>query len=165
MTQSVYLALGGNLGDREAALSAAILELRAFMDVRALSRVYETAPMYVTDQPAFLNMALAAETDLPPLEMLDRLKALETKIGRVPSIVNGPRAIDIDILFHGETQMETDRLTLPHPRIAERAFVLAPLADIAPDLPVPPEGRTVRTLLEQVPGRDTVIAVDRPEIV
>ncbi|MBO6836457.1 MAG: 2-amino-4-hydroxy-6-hydroxymethyldihydropteridine diphosphokinase, partial [Alphaproteobacteria bacterium] len=72
MTQSVYLALGGNLGDREAALSAAILELRAFMDVRALSRVYETAPMYVTDQPAFLNMALAAETDLPPLELLDR---------------------------------------------------------------------------------------------
>lgn len=165
MTCRIILALGSNLGDREASLSAAIRELRAFLSVNALSRVYETAPMYVTDQPAFLNMALTAETELAPLDLLDRVKALETRIGRVPSVINGPRAIDIDILFHGDTRMETDRLILPHPRIAERAFVLAPLADVAPDQVVPPDGRTVRALLSDVPGRDTVMVVDKPEIV
>lgn len=164
MTRVVVLALGSNLGDREGMLATAIRELRALLGPVTLSRVYETAPMYVTDQPAFLNMALSAVTDLAPLDLLDKVKALETRIGRVPSVVNGPRAIDIDILFHGDTVLETERLVLPHPRIAERAFVLAPLADIVPDHPVPPTGKSVRDLLDVVPGRDTVMVVDKPEI-
>lgn len=152
----VYLALGSNLGDREENLRAAIGRLRDVMMLDALSAVYETAPMYVTDQPAFLNMAAGGETELAPLDLLDRLKRMEAEIGRVPSIRNGPRAIDLDILYHGDTVLRTDRLTLPHPRIGERAFVLAPLADIAPDWRGPGETRTVAERLAGVPGRETV---------
>jgi 7,8-dihydro-6-hydroxymethylpterin-pyrophosphokinase len=88
--------------------------------------------------------------------LLDFLKRLEQEIGRVPSVVNGPRQIDLDILYYGDAVLETDRLTLPHPRIAERAFVLVPLGDIAPDLVGPTETRSIARLLEDVPGRDTV---------
>jgi 2-amino-4-hydroxy-6-hydroxymethyldihydropteridine diphosphokinase len=152
----VYLALGSNLGDRLAALRAAIDGLPPAGRVDQVSRVYETDPMYVADQPAFLNMVVSGWTDLPPLVLLDRVKSLETEIGRVPSFTNGPRAIDIDILLHGDTVLATDRLTLPHPRIAERAFVLAPLADIAPDLRIPGATGTVAAALRTVPGVDTI---------
>jgi 2-amino-4-hydroxy-6-hydroxymethyldihydropteridine diphosphokinase len=152
----VYLALGGNLGDRHLALKTAIDRLQEHVAIDQQSRIYETAPMYVADQPAFLNMVVSGLTDLAPLALLDFLKQLEQEIGRVPSIVNGPRQIDLDILYHGDTVMETQRLTLPHPRIAERAFVLVPLGDIAPDLIGPTETRSIASLLDSVPGRDTV---------
>lgn len=162
MSQSkpIFLALGSNLGDRAKALREAIHRLDEAMTVETLSRVYETAPMYVTDQPAFLNMVLGGRTRLEPLELLDFVKRLEIEIGRVPSVRNGPRAIDIDILFHGETVLDHPRLTLPHPRIAERAFVLVPLADIAADLPLDPTGRTVSTTLQSVQGREEIQAVE-----
>ncbi len=152
----VYLALGSNLGDRRAALEVAITGLHDAVAIDAVSRSYETAPMYVTDQPPFINMVVSGLTDLAPLALLDRIKDLEREIGRVPSIVNGPRAIDIDILYHGETVMQSERLVLPHPRIAERAFVLAPLADIAPDLIGPTERRTTSELLAAVAGIETI---------
>lgn len=153
MSTPVLLALGSNLGDRAEFLREAIRRLREEVEIDALSQVYETAPMYVTDQPAFLNMVVGGTTDLDPIPLLDLAKRLEVEIGRVPSIRNGPRAIDIDILFHGDTVLDEQRLTLPHPRIAERAFVLVPLADIAPDHPLDSSGRTVRQALETVPGR------------
>ncbi|NMM44642.1 2-amino-4-hydroxy-6-hydroxymethyldihydropteridine diphosphokinase [Rhodospirillaceae bacterium KN72] len=159
MTERVYLALGGNLGDRRANLIAALRALPDFAPVKRLSRLYETAPMYVADQPAFLNMAVEAETDLSPMDLLDRLKTLETEIGRVPSVVNGPRAIDLDILFYGDATVDHGRLTIPHPRLAERAFVLAPLGDIAPDFVGPGLDATIAELLAVVPGRDTVVVV------
>lgn len=156
MTARVYLALGSNLGDRLALLQAAVDGLSPGVRIEGLSRIYETAPMYVTDQPPFLNMAVAGWTDLSPLELLDHAKRLEEDIGRIPSFANGPRAIDIDILSHGDTIMETPRLTLPHPRIAERAFVLAPLADLAPDSVLTNGADTVADHLRAVDGTDTI---------
>lgn len=157
----VIIALGSNLGERRRQLDAAIESLRPAIAVTARSSVYETAPMYVTDQPAFLNMAVKGVTALGPLELLDRLKGIEDELGREPSQRFGPRAIDLDILYFGDQVMETDRLTLPHPRIAERAFVLVPLMDIAAELVDPVHRRTISELHAQVEGRDSVIAADR----
>jgi 2-amino-4-hydroxy-6-hydroxymethyldihydropteridine diphosphokinase len=159
----VYLALGSNLGDRTAMLRAALERLAGAVTLDALSPVYETAPMYVTDQPAFLNMAVGGTTLLTALELLDLAKQAEEEIGRVPSLRNGPRAIDIDLLYYGDAILQLDRLTLPHPRIGERAFVLAPLADIAPDWIGPDDSRPISTRLAAVPGRNSVRwAADAP---
>ena len=156
MTETVFLALGSNLGDRAWNLAAALDRLRAAIDLTARSPVYETAPMYIADQPAFLNMVVGGTTDLEPLALLDRLKAMETEIGRVPAIRNGPRVLDLDILYYGKTVLRSGRLSVPHPRIGERAFVLAPLADIAPDWKGPGETETVVKRLDAVPGRKMV---------
>lgn len=152
----VYLALGSNLGDRESALETAIERLSPAVVVEKRSHIYQTAPMYVTDQPAFLNMVIGGQTALKPLALLDFLKNLEREIGRIPSMVNGPRAIDLDILYFGEDVRDSDRLVLPHPRIAERAFVLVPLADIAPDLVDPRSGMAVQDLCDAVSGKDEI---------
>jgi 2-amino-4-hydroxy-6-hydroxymethyldihydropteridine diphosphokinase len=126
----VYLALGSNLGDRLANLRAAVaaLEERGIA-VAARSSVWETPPV-PAGQPPFLNAAVAAETTLDPPSLLRELKAIERALGRRPGPHWGPRPIDIDILFHGDARIETPELAVPHPRIAERAFVLAPLSDI-----------------------------------
>lgn len=133
----VYLALGSNLGDRLANLRAAVayLEERAIA-VTARSSVWETPPV-PAGQPPFLNAAVAAETALDPPSLLREIKAIERALGRRPGPHWGPRPIDIDILFHGDERIETPELTVPHPSIAGRAFVLAPLSDITRDtLPV-----------------------------
>ncbi len=122
----VLFALGTNLGDREANLRRAIARLRRETTVDAVSAVYETAPMYDTDQGAFLNMCVAARTDLTPEALLARLKAAEAEIGRVPSRPNGPRLIDLDLLLYGDRVVDRPELVVPHPRMAERGFVLAP---------------------------------------
>ncbi len=133
----VYIALGGNLGDRMANLEAAIAALAP--DVRVLERspVYETDPKYMTDQPRFLNMALAAETDL-----------IEERLGRGAGERYGPRPIDLDIVFYGDETVELPDLTVPHPRLAERAFVLRPLADIALAKIHPGTGLSVAEMLD-----------------
>ncbi|WP_449234512.1 2-amino-4-hydroxy-6-hydroxymethyldihydropteridine diphosphokinase [Azospirillum doebereinerae] len=157
---TVHLALGGNLGDRRANLSAAIERLGALLRIDRLSAVYETAPMYVTDQPAFLNMALSGTTELPPWELLRAVKRIEEELGRNEGGLRfGPRPIDIDILFYGALVMTSPDLDIPHPRIPERAFVLCPLADIAADLRHPALGLAIAELLAGVPGRDTVVRV------
>ncbi|HEY0833056.1 MAG TPA: 2-amino-4-hydroxy-6-hydroxymethyldihydropteridine diphosphokinase [Azospirillum sp.] len=155
---TVYLALGSNLGDRLANLREAVAWLAPDVRVTALSRVYETAPMYVTDQPAFLNMALRADTGLAPLDLLAHAKRIEAELGRRTGGVRfGPREVDVDILLYGDTVLAIPALEIPHPRMAERAFVLAPLADVAADLRHPVLARTIAELLAAAPGADTVV--------
>jgi 2-amino-4-hydroxy-6-hydroxymethyldihydropteridine diphosphokinase len=119
------------------------------MRLLACSPVYETKPWGYTDQPAFLNQAVAGEANLSPVDLLTHLKKIETTLGRKPTFRYGPRQIDIDILFYDDLILQTPALILPHPRLHERAFVLAPLADIAPNLVHPGLGKSVRELLAE----------------
>ena len=146
-THTVYLALGSNLGDRRGHLSAAIQQLREIMDVSAVSSVYETEPVGYLEQPRFLNMVCSGTTQLSAQELLTYAKGIEASLGRQTTVRNGPRPIDIDIIFFDELRLMEDDLTVPHPRMAERAFVLVPLAEIAPDLIDPVSGQTVEELL------------------
>jgi len=152
----VLLSLGSNLGDRAAALSTAIDALPPAVIVDRVSTFQETEPMYVTDQPAYLNAALLGRTAMEPEALLDALKGIERDQGRAPSLRYGPRPIDIDILILGDRVVSTPRLVIPHPRIAERAFVLVPAVEIAPDLRHPTLRRTIAELAAEVPGRETV---------
>ena len=146
---TVVLALGANLGDRLANLRAAVAMLEAAgVEVTAKSEVWETAPV-PADQPAYLNATLVAETGLAPLELLALVKRIERDLGRRPGLRWGPRPADIDILFHGDLELESEALTIPHPRIAERSFVLAPLSDVWEGV-LPVLGRTPAALLEAV---------------
>ena len=149
----VLLGLGANLGDRAANLHNAINGLGRFLNVTALSPIYESEPMYDTDQAPFLNMAVTAETGMAPRALLDALKRLETRLGRLPTRPKGPRPIDIDILFYGDRVVRTDALQIPHPALTERAFALAPAHDIAPDWSCPATGRSVRDMLAAISPR------------
>jgi 2-amino-4-hydroxy-6-hydroxymethyldihydropteridine diphosphokinase len=146
----VYLALGTNLGDRPANLRAAMEALSPEIKVLAESKVYETPPWGYETQPAFLNMAVKCETALEPESLLKRLKQLEVQLGREQSFRWAPRLIDIDILFYNDLILESESLTIPHPRLHERAFVLVPLADIAPDFIHPVLKKTIKELLAGV---------------
>lgn len=146
----VLVGLGSNLGDRLANLRSAVDGMAAFMQVEAVSPVYETAPMYDTDQGAYLNMAVTGLTGLEPRPLLDALKALERRIGRVRSHRYGPRSIDLDIVFYDDRVVREPGLEIPHPRLSERAFVLAPAADIAPDWRHPRTGKSVVEYLEDL---------------
>lgn len=130
-----YAALGANLGDREASLREAIRRLNDTegVEVRRRSRIYETDPVGYTDQPAFLNMAVALGTTLAPLDLLRRMLGIEQELGRVRDIRWGPRIIDLDLLLYDGVRMDTEELALPHPRMGERAFVLVPLQDVWAD--------------------------------
>ena len=150
----VYLGLGSNLGDRGALLRAAITALRAQVSVEQVSSVFDTAPLLVADQPRFHNIACAGRTHLDALPLLRFVKELEASLGRAPGPRYGPRSIDIDILVFDDQRIRTPALTIPHPGIAERAFVLAPLAEIAPKLRVPGLDADVETLLVRLPGAD-----------
>ena len=145
----IYLALGSNLGDRLANLRAAVADLNERgIAVTARSSVWETPPV-PAGQPPFLNAAVAAETALDPPSLLRELKAIEHALGRRPGPHWGPRPIDLAILFYGDQHIETAELTVPHPRIAERAFVLAPLSDITRGA-LPAFALSAVDLLEQV---------------
>ncbi|MGE5505373.1 MAG: 2-amino-4-hydroxy-6-hydroxymethyldihydropteridine diphosphokinase [Actinomycetota bacterium] len=160
---TVLLGLGTNLGDRRANLRTALGALGRLGTVEAASRVYETAPLYVTDQPAFLNMAVRLSTSLPPAALLAGLKDMEAELGRVASVRYGPRLIDLDILVYEDVVMDTPDLVLPHPRLVERRFALAPLADVAPAAIHPGNGRTIAALLAALPADDGVrVAYDQP---
>ena len=142
----VYLALGSNLGDRAGNVHAALRALAGFATVEATSFLYETAAAYVTEQPDFLNAACRIRTRLPPHDLLQAIERVMADLGRQRTVRYGPRLIDIDILFYADLQLESDELTIPHPRLAERDFVLGPLRDIAPDLVHPTLNRSVGDL-------------------
>ena len=150
--ETVYLGLGSNVGGREANLRAAIERLRA-PDLRVLrvSPVYETEPLDYTEQPWFLNLVVEAGTNLSPMRLLARIAGIERALGRIRAVPKGPRPIDIDILLYGEAVMHSKALEIPHPRMGERRFVLAPLADLAPSLQHPIAHRTMSEMLGDAP--------------
>ncbi len=152
--KTVYLALGSNIGDRESNLRAAIESFSgAGITVLRESPIYETEPVGFTDQRWFLNMVVEAETAFFPLQLLTRTGKVERALGRVRTVPNGPRTIDIDILLYGNAVVHTPRLEIPHPRMQERRFVLAPLADLSPALRHPVLRQTVRQLLDAAPAQ------------
>jgi 2-amino-4-hydroxy-6-hydroxymethyldihydropteridine diphosphokinase len=155
---TVYIALGSNLGDRAAYLRAALDRLRATVLVTAVSPVYETDPVGYADQGAFLNAVVGGETRLAPRPLLRAMRRIERDLGRARPFPNAPRTVDLDLLLYAERRIATAELTVPHPRLHERGFVLAPLADIAPALRHPCLGRTIRELLTERGSADGVRA-------
>lgn len=152
----VYLGLGTNLGNRPANLENARKALQQAMTVLRASSIYETEPWGFQDQPAFLNQVLKVSTSFEPLKLLDFLKNVEAEMGRLANFRYGPRLIDLDILLYGRQVIKTQGLQIPHPHLHERAFVLEPLAEIAPNLVHPLMHKRISTLLAQAEDRDGV---------
>lgn len=144
---TAYVALGANLGDRRAALHRAVERLGELGTVVAVSPIYETDPIGYTDQPPFLNAVARLRTSLDAPSLMQALLAIETDLGRERSFRNAPRTLDLDLLFYDDLVLDSPDLTLPHPRLHERAFVLIPLNDLAPSLVHPRLGQTVADLL------------------
>jgi 2-amino-4-hydroxy-6-hydroxymethyldihydropteridine diphosphokinase len=151
-----YLGLGSNLGEREENLCQALALLSTKMNLEEVSSVYETEPVGYKEQPLFLNLVCRIATNLPPDELFHVAKDVETSMGRIPSFPNAPRIIDIDILFYEDRIMSTQDLIIPHPRLQGRAFVLIPLAEVAPDLVHPELGKSITQLANAVKGRKGV---------
>lgn len=151
----VYLGLGSNIADRTQHLvrACAVLHHHPVIEVAAVSALYRTAPVGVTAQPWFLNAVIRLHTTLSPAALLSVTQATERRLGRVSTRRWGPRCIDLDILLYDEVEMQTPYLTIPHPRLHERAFVLVPLAELAPDLRLP-SGARVDELLATLPSDD-----------
>jgi 2-amino-4-hydroxy-6-hydroxymethyldihydropteridine diphosphokinase len=163
--KTVYLGLGTNLGNREEALQQAIALLHSEdLQIKRLSPVYETSPQELTAQPWFLNMVLEAETTLMPMRLLTRVMKVEKEMGRKRIVAKGPRVIDIDILFHGSAVVDTPQLTIPHPGVPTRRFVLEPLCELKPDLRHPVIQRPVRDLLSQTLGQAVKKVAFQPQI-
>ncbi len=161
-TQTAYVGLGSNLGDRAGNLQMALSELAQMptMKITQVSSLYETAPVGVTAQPDFLNAVAALETLLPALELLTVFLHLEKQIGRVRTFRWGPRVIDLDLLLYGNEQVSLPSLTVPHPRLRERAFVLVPLAEIAPELVLPGGTKTVKEFADYFCGKGNIRRLD-----
>ena len=153
----IYLSLGSNLGNRKENIARAIEALLSRgVQITRQSSLYETEPVEMTDQPWFLNCVIEAETDLPPPELMEALLAIEREMGRERLIPKGPRLIDVDILLYGSEIVRTGKVEIPHPRMAERRFVLAPLAEIAPDLRHPVLNKTAAELAEGTPDHSEI---------
>lgn len=152
----VYVALGSNLGDRACYLAAARDRLQAIAEVAAVSPIYDTAAVTPEPQPRYFNQVVALRTDRDLRALLTALQGIEDALGRRREARWAPRTMDLDILLDGSTVVSEPDLIVPHPRLAERAFVLVPLADLAPDLVHPTAGRTIAELAAAAPGRDTV---------
>ncbi|HKF24782.1 MAG TPA: 2-amino-4-hydroxy-6-hydroxymethyldihydropteridine diphosphokinase [Candidatus Acidoferrum sp.] len=155
--RTVYLSLGSNLQDREANLCAALAALPgAEVRVRRVSSFYETEPKDYLDQPWFLNCVVEGETQAEALPLLRRLREIETAMGSRKEFAKGPRLLDIDMLLYGDETIETGELQIPHPRMLERKFVLAPLAEIAPKLRHPAWDGTAEELLAVTSDRSQI---------
>jgi 2-amino-4-hydroxy-6-hydroxymethyldihydropteridine diphosphokinase len=150
MTHIIYLSLGSNLGDRLANLQNAISLLPPNIQPLTQSSVYETEPWGYTDQPLFLNLVIKANTMLDPFDVLTFVQEIEVSMGRQETFRFGPRLIDLDILFYDDLVLDTPKLTIPHPRLTQRAFVLVPLAEIEPDLSHPVLKKTIQQIKSTV---------------
>ena len=159
MKKTVYLSLGSNLGDREGNLRAAIERLRELGEVSAVSSFYETEPVEMTNQPWFLNCAVAMETERMPKQLLSAVLGIERSLGRnrKKTQPKGPRTLDIDIILFGNSVIEMPGLHVPHPRMAARRFVLEPLAEIAAEVRHPVIKKTMRELREALPSGKPVV--------
>ncbi len=156
---TIYLSLGSNLGDRRDYLRQAIEALPGGgVEVKRVSSIYETEPVGVGGQPWFLNAVIEGETELFPIQLLDRLQSIEIALGRRRAYGRGPepRTIDIDILLYGNFQIHSGRLVVPHPRLYARRFVLEPLVELAPELRDPVSHQTIRELLAATADRSSV---------
>ena len=147
MNAEIYIGLGGNLGNPPETFDRALEKISAFAEVQDISRLYRSMPYGFPDQPDFLNAAVLLATELEPLALLHALRGVEAELGKVVARENGPRVIDLDLLLYGEEVCDSEELTLPHPGISARDFVLRPLHDLAPELVHPVSGRTVSELL------------------
>jgi 2-amino-4-hydroxy-6-hydroxymethyldihydropteridine diphosphokinase len=153
----IYLSLGSNLGDRAANLERAIAALpRAGVQMLRRSSLYETEPLDFLEQPWFLNCVVEAETSLMPRQLLHALQGIERAFGNRKLVARGPRIIDLDILFYGASVIRTEEMEIPHPRIAQRRFVLVPLAELAPGLRHPVLGATISELIAAAQDKSTV---------
>jgi 2-amino-4-hydroxy-6-hydroxymethyldihydropteridine diphosphokinase len=148
---TAYIALGSNLGDRMGTLRAAVQRLETLGCITGVSSLYETEPVGYLEQPAFLNAVVALETALAPVDLLRALLGIERDLGRTRSFPDAPRTLDLDLLLVDDVTLETTELTLPHPRLHERTFVLVPLAELTPELVHPVSGQTMRQLLSAMP--------------
>ena len=150
----IFLALGSNIGNRKQYIEEAILLLREILNDVMIAPLYETKPRYFEDQNNFLNSVLSGFTDLEPQELLQFTKTVQEKVGRVERFRNGPREIDIDILFYDKVVYKDEDLEIPHPRIQERDFVLQPFSDIDSDFSHPVLKKTIRELLDALPEEE-----------
>lgn len=153
---TAYIGLGANLGDRMTTLRLAIRRLRTLGRIERVSSLYETEPVGYLEQPPFLNAVVALDTALAPAELVGALLGIERNLGRQRTFPNAPRTLDLDLLIVDNEILDTPDLTLPHPRLHERAFVLVPLAEIAPELMLPGSGMTMPELLQTLPDQGGV---------
>ena len=158
----VFLALGSNIGARDEHLRNGLALLAGRLEIKETSSVYETEPMMYTDQPRFLNMVCKAFTAIAPLELLAFCQQVEQRIGRTPTFRYGPRVLDIDILAYGDRVIDMPTLRVPHYNLADRAFVLVPLAEIATDWEHPESGKTARQMKDQVSGIEGIMLWSPP---
>src|SRR3989338_6262343 len=151
---NIFIGLGTNLGNKEENLKHAIEEIKKVAEVLVCSPVYETEPIGLANQPLFYNQIIEIRTTLNPEALLVALKDIEKNMGRVSTIRNGPRSIDCDILYYENRIVETEILLIPHPRAAERAFVLVPLANIAPEFQDPIQKKSIQQLVKELPEEE-----------
>ena len=153
---TAYVGLGSNLGDRMTMLQMAVRRLEPLGRVTEVSSLYETEPVGYLEQPPFLNAVVALDTALAPADLMDGLLGIERDLGRMRSFQNAPRTLDLDLLLVDDMILDTTELTLPHPRLLERAFVLVPLVELAPEMAHPVSGQSMREILGSLPDRGGV---------